>query len=347
MDPVAIIDSIALFATLAAVVVIARGWKCRLRRDVKVLFVLVVAMVLFRNFSNVLEWYRITDALDQYEDHTEILLPILWGFVLYAFLQGMGDDARAKLNRSLAVKNKELEGIVYIASHDLRSPLVNICGFSGELASSCRQLTAILDKAAMGEEDKRQITALLKVDIPESLRFIEAGTKSMERAVDGLLRLSRAGTEEIRIEKLNMNRLIDQIRQSVTFQIQKENVSFTADDLPDCMGDRNQISQVFSNLIDNALKYLDPDRPGAIGVSGTLADDQVVYRVHDNGIGIATEDHDKVFEIFHRLHPEDSAAGEGLGLAIVSRMIQRHNGSVSIQSQPGQGTTFYVHLPRP
>lgn len=347
MNPVAVIDSIALFATLATVVVIVRGWKCRLRRDVKVLFVLVVVMVLFRNFSNVLEWYGITGAMDPLEDHTEILLPILWGFVLYAFLQGMADDARAKLNRSLAVKNKELEDIVYIASHDLRSPLVNICGFSGELGSSCRQLTAVLDKAALDEETRRQITTLLKEDIPESLRFIEAGTESMERAVDGLLRLSRAGTEEISIEKLNMNRLIDRVRQSVTFQIQKENVSFTAADLPDCMGDRNQIGQIFSNLIDNALKYLDPGRAGEIGVSGTLADNQVVYQVHDNGIGISAENHDKVFEIFHRLHPEDSVAGEGLGLAIVSRMIQRHNGSVRVESEPGQGTTFYVYLPRP
>ncbi len=346
MDPIAVIDSIALFATLATVVVIARGWKCRLRRDVKVLFVLVVAMVLFRNFSNVLEWYNITAALDPLEDHTEILLPILWGFVLYAFLQGMADEARAKLNRSLAAKNKELEDLVYIASHDLRSPLVNICGFSGELASSCRQLTALLDKTAMDEETRRQITALLKEDIPESLHFIEAGTESMERAIDGLLCLSRAGTEEIRIEKLNMNRLLDSIRQSVTFQIQAKDVSFDVTDLPDCMGDENQISQVFTNLIDNALKYLDPNRSAAISVSGKLEDDRVVYRVHDNGIGIPRENHDKVFEIFHRLNPEDSVAGEGLGLTIVARMLERHNGSVRVESEPGQGTTFYVHLPR-
>jgi len=346
MNPVAVTDFIALFATLATVVVIARGWKCRLRLDIKVLFVLVVSILLFRNSSNVLEWCNLPAASDTFEDFIEILLPVLWGFVFYAFLQGIAGDARAKLNRSLAAKNKELEDIVYIASHDLRSPLVNICGFSGELASSCRQLTEVLDKVAMDEETKRQITALLQVDIPESLRFIEAGTESMERVVDGLLRLSRAGTEEIRIEKLNMNRLIDQIRQSVTFQVQKKNVSFSADDLPDCMGDRNQICQVFSNLIDNALKYLDPDRPGEIDVSGTLEDDHVLYRVHDNGIGIAAENHDKVFEIFHRLHTEDSAAGEGLGLAIVSRMVQRHNGSVHVESQPGQGTTFYVHLPR-
>ncbi len=346
MDPVAVIDSIALFATLATVVVIARGWKCRLRRDVKVLFVLVVAMVLFRNFSNVLEWYRITAALDPLEDHTEILLPILWGFVLYAFLQSMADEARTKLNRSLAAKNKELEDLVYIASHDLRSPLVNICGFSGELASSCRQLAAILDKVTMDEENRRQITALLKEDIPEFLRFIEAGTESMERAVDGLLRLSRAGTEEIRIEKLNMNRLIDQIRQSLAFQIQEKDVSFDVDDLPNCLGDENQISQVFSNLIDNALKYLDPDRRGAIGVSGILEDDEFVYRVCDNGMGIPTENHDKVFEIFHRLDPDGCVAGEGLGLTIVSRMLDRHNGSIRVESEPGSGTTFYVHLPQ-
>jgi len=346
MNRVAVIDSIALFASIATVVVIVRGWKCRLRRDVKVLFVLAVAMVLFRNFSNVLEWYGITAALDTLEDFTEILLPVLWGFVLYAFLQGMADEAKAKLNRSLAAKNKELEDLVYIASHDLRSPLVNVCGFSSELGSSCRQLTVLLDNVTMDEESRRQITALLKEDISESLRFIEAGTGSMERAIDGLLRLSRAGTEEIRIDKLNMNRLIDQIRQSLAFQIQGKDVSFDVDDLPNCLGDENQISQVFSNLIDNALKYLDPDRPAAISISAALEDDQVVYRVHDNGIGIAAENRDKVFEIFHRLHPEDSVAGEGLGLTIVSRMLDRHNGSIRVESKPGSGTTFFVHLPR-
>lgn len=346
MNPIAVMDFISLFATLATVVLIVRGWKCRLRRDVKVLFVLVVAMVMFRNFSNVLEWYGITAALDTLEDFTEILLPVLWGFVLYAFLRGMADEARTKLNRSLAAKNKGLEDLVYIASHDLRSPLVNVCGFSGELGSSCRQLTVLLDKVTMDEENRRQIAALLKEDIPESLRFIKAGTDSMERAIDGLLRLCRTGTEEIHIERLNMNRLIDQIRQSLAFQIQEKNVSFDVDDLPNCLGDENQISQVFGNLIDNALKYLDPDRRGAICVSGTLEDDKIVYRVRDNGMGISTENHDKVFEIFHRLDPDGCVAGEGLGLTIVSRMLDRHNGSVRVESQPGQGTTFYVHLPR-
>jgi len=346
MNPTAVTDSIALLATLGAGVVIARGWKCRLRRDVKVLVVLVMAMILFRNFSNVLEWYGITGLLDPFEDHTEILLPILFGFVFYAFLQNMSDDARARLNRSLSAKNRELEDLVYIASHDLRSPLVNICGFSGELASSCKEVAALLEKVDMDEETGGRVRTLLEEDIPESLHFIEAGTDSMRRAIDGLLRLSRAGTEEIHIERLRMNRLIESIRESVAFQIHARDISFEVGDLPDCQGDRGQIYQVFTNLIDNALKYLDPGRPGRICISGRIKGEEVVYQVSDNGIGIPRENYNDVFEIFHRLNPEDSVAGEGLGLTIVSRMIQRHNGKVRVESRPGSGTTFYVHLPR-
>jgi len=111
--------------------------------------------------------------------------------------------------------------------------------------------------------------------------------------------------------------------------------------LPSCSGDEAQIGQVFSNLLDNALKYLDPDRKGVIRISGTR---QLVYCVEDNGIGVKMSHQNKIFEIFHRLNPGDGTAGEGLGLAIVHRILDRHGGRIWVESKPGKGSKFFVSL---
>lgn len=346
MDPIIVMDSGALATIMLALFIILRGWKCSLRHDIKVLFTMVVVVVLFRNISNFLEWGNISNVLEPFEDYIETLLPILWCFVIYAFLQEMAEKERERLNRSLAAKNKEMESMIYIASHDLGSPLVNIRGFSGELSRSCETLSSLLDDETISAEKTEQIRTLIKEDIPESLSFINAGAKSMQMLIEGLLRLSRAATEEISIAKLDMNSLIEQIRQSKNYQIKEMDVSFESDHLPDCCGDAKQVNQIFNNLIDNALKYLDPGRKGEIKISGKSDGSQSVYEVQDNGIGIPHKHQKKVFELFQRLNPNDTAGGEGLGLTIVSRMVERQNGSIRLESQLGKGTTFYVTLPR-
>ncbi len=141
-----------------------------------------------------------------------------------------------------------------------------------------------------------------------------------------------------------MNRLLADIVATMDFQIKEAGVQVEVGDLPTCRGDRDQLNQLFSNLLGNALKYLDPGRPGRININGVKEKGRSVYCVSDNGIGIAREHQGKIFEIFHRLNPAGSE-GEGLGLAIVNRILDRLDGKIWVESEEGRGSSFYVSLP--
>ena len=163
----------------------------------------------------------------------------------------------------------------------------------------------------------------------------------MDAVLSGILRFTRVGRMALKVEPLDINGMVSVIAAAMEFQMKQKSVSLQIHDLPQCVGDETLVSQVFFNLLENAHKYLDASRPGVITISGSIENDKVVYAVKDNGIGILPEHQGKIFEMFHRLNPKWEA-GEGLGLTIVKRIVERHQGEIWLESQAEVGTTFFV-----
>jgi light-regulated signal transduction histidine kinase (bacteriophytochrome) len=251
-----------------------------------------------------------------------------------------------RLISRLKSKNEELQSIVYISSHDLRTPLINIEGFSGSLKRNCKKLYETLANESISNEIKKELSELLEETIPEDLLFITQGTSKMKMLIDGLLQVSRVGTVEIKMENLDMNEIIEHIIANVSYRANEIEASVTCQsDLPPCHADSNQINQLFSNLIDNAIKYLNPKRKGKIHISGHCENERNIYSIKDNGIGIDEKHQKRIFEVYHRLNPGDNVEGEGLGLTIIRRILDRHDGRIWLNSVPGEGSEFFVSLP--
>ena len=255
------------------------------------------------------------------------------------------DEERAALLADLERVNTELEGLIYVASHDLRSPLVNLQGFGQRLEKSCGELTALLRSPEVPAARREAVERILGERIPGALKYIRSSTEKMDALVNGLLKVSRLGHLEMHVERLDLDQLVQDVIAAQTFQIQAAGAAVRAGPLPGCRGDATLLNQVFSNLLDNALKYRDPARPLQVQISGRIDEGRAVYEVSDNGVGIAPEHQGKIWEMFHRLHPEGLVAGEGLGLNLVRRILDRHRGRIWVESAPGQGSRFLLSLP--
>jgi len=252
---------------------------------------------------------------------------------------------RRKLMEVLIEKNRELEEIIRVATHDLRTPMVNIEGFGRILNQSCEQIRTLIGQQKNTGKLKKQLDEVIAVDIPEALGIINSGMSKMKSLLDGLLHLAKLGYSATEIVQLDMNTEIGNILDTMKFQVEQSGAEIKVGPLPSCLGDKSQINQVFSNLLANALNFLDSSRPGLVRITGQTEENYSVYCVQDNGVGIAADNIDNIFRMFYRVRSADDDS-EGLGLAIVRRIVNRHNGEVWVESHYGKGSKFFVKLPR-
>ena len=289
-----------------------------------------------------------------------VLVATLSIWVIFRYTQALAQsrDALGKLNedlegavrertRDLQRANDEIQRFAYIVSHDLRSPLVNVMGFTSELESAAGQLSRLVDKVEEVVPDKlEQIWAdAARVDLPEAIGFIRTSTEKMDRLINAILRLSREGRRTITPEPIDMTALVHGIADTLKHRIDEIGAEIRVEGtLPMIVTDKLAIEQVLSNIVENAVKYLKPGRPGLIRVGGRVHGDRVTFFVADNGRGIDPRDHERVFELFRRSGVQDQA-GEGIGLAHVRALAYRLGGIVDVESALGEGATFRIDLP--
>jgi len=266
---------------------------------------------------------------------------------LDALNAGLEETVRERTG-DLTRANEEIQRFAYIVSHDLRAPLVNVMGYTSELEQTGKVLNQQI--ARLEDADpalvERDAVVAVREDLPEAIGFIRASTAKMDRLINAILKLSREGRRNLTPETLDMTAMAQAIADSVRHQVDEAGAQIVVEPLPEVESDRLSMEQVLGNLIDNAVKYLDVDRPGEIRVVGEdVAGGWVVYRVADNGRGIAPRDHERIFELFRRSGRQDRA-GEGLGLAFVRNSVRRLGGTIDVESELGKGSTFILKFPK-
>jgi PAS domain S-box-containing protein len=247
----------------------------------------------------------------------------------------------------LRASNRELENFTYIASHDLRSPLVNLKGFASEIETAMQIVTPFVEKHLSADEQTKnpEVKTAVEEDIPLALNFIKTSVTRMEKLTRAILELSRVGRRQLVFEPLNVRSIIDSCIKTLQHQIKDRKIKIMIGDTPEIIGDAVAIEQVFGNVIDNAVKYLDPERPGIIRIAGIQTSSDTLYTIEDNGRGIRLEDQAKVFELFKRVGRHDNIPGEGMGMSYVQTILRRHNGMIWLESEPDRGTIFYFSIP--
>jgi PAS domain S-box-containing protein len=265
----------------------------------------------------------------QHQNGSEIPLAISFNEAEHAadqFFTGIVRDIseRKEYERKLEESNERLEQFAYAVSHDLQEPL--------RMVSSYLQL---LENRYRDELDD---------DAREFIDFAVDGADRMSDMIEGLLEYSRVESQGDPFERVELDSILDDVREDLQFQIEESGAEITADTLPRVEGDANQLRQVLQNLVENAIAY-SGEAPPCVHVSAKRTGSECVVSVEDDGIGIDRDEQDRIFEVFQRLHTHDEGAGTGIGLALCRRIVERHGGEIWVESDPGEGSTFYFTLP--
>ena len=231
----------------------------------------------------------------------------------------------AQTVEELRRSNADLEHFAYAASHDLQEPLRQVASFV--------QLLALRYGDRLDENGRQYIDQAVE------------GAKRMSTLIKGLLDYSRVSTQARTITPTDVGAVLEEVLSDLHLSIKEAGAQVAADPLPTVPADRIQLAQVFRNLISNAVKFRHPDRPPTVRISAHRQDGAWEFRVCDNGIGIESVYYERIFEIFQRLHTRRYYEGTGIGLALVKRIIDRHGGRIWVESQFGEGSTFFFTIP--
>lgn len=234
----------------------------------------------------------------------------------------------ARTINELKRSNQELEQFAYIISHDLQEPLRTIASF-----------TQLLERRYKGKLDK---------DADEFIDYIVDAAERMQQLIKDLLQYSRVTTRTGKFYPVNVNNIIDKALKNLKTSIDENNAEIRVDKLPTIMADDLQLIQLFQNLIGNAIKFKKADESPIIHISSYKDDknNEYVFSVSDNGIGIKPQFAERIFTIFQRLHTRDEYKGTGIGLAIAKKIVERHGGRMWVESELGKGSTFYFTMPK-
>jgi signal transduction histidine kinase len=252
------------------------------------------------------------------------------------------------INENLRQQTQENEMFIHSVSHDLRAPLVNLQGFSRELTHACDDLREQVARSSLSAEARERVERVINEDISEALRYLQTAVLRASHIIDALLRLARVGRVEYRRQRVNVQELVQRVVDAMHASVRARQAQVSVRTLPPVWGDPTALEQIFANLIGNALNYLDPSREGRVEIGTANAPPGVeslqIFYVRDNGLGIPAVALPRLFQAFQRMHG-NVAPGEGIGLALVRRMVERHGGRVWVESAEGEGTTFYLSLP--
>ena len=235
-------------------------------------------------------------------------------------------EALAQRTEELARSNKELEQFAYVASHDLQEPLRMVASFTQLLA--------------------RRYRGKLDADADEFIHYAVDGATRMQTLINDLLSYSRIGARNKPFESVNLNSVLQRALDNLHVAIEESHAKIVHDELPNTQGDITQLTQLFQNLIGNAIKFRG-ELPPEIRIKVSDADKYWRFEVRDNGIGIAPEFFDRIFVIFQRLHSKEEYPGTGIGLSICRKIVERHGGQIEVKSERGQGTAFIFTLLKP
>lgn len=255
-------------------------------------------------------------------------------------------DAQA---RAVAARTEELREFAYVVSHDLRAPLINIEGFAAVLHETLTDLDEEIRRAPVESDGRalRERWHAAQPEVAEALQFIASGTAKMGALITGLLELSRIDSRPEQEVRVALAPLLRQLVDSLQHQIRERAVTVTVEDLPEIVADPVRIGQVFGNLLDNAIKYMPQRDPRQVRIGCSLRDGERIFEVADTGAGIAAESREQVFRPFKRLGGAEAQVGDGLGLAAVKRIVERHGGRIWVEDAAGGGAAFCFTWPEP